>query len=278
MRPRVWVDTDVALGASTGDVDDGFALAALFGASRAGRIELLGVSTVSGNADAATAERCARTIAAAAGAVSGVPILSGAGPAGAASAARAIAGLPDGARIAALGPLSNVAAAAAIDPGLPARTSLSVVGGNLTSSGILPPFWPHEFNLARDRGAARRVLAAPWRELLFYPLDVVSRLRCGAARLDEVSRLGAAGTLLARESRRWLARSQRIPGRSDFAIWDLPSALAAADAISVAASPHRFPRVQRAFAGIPDPALAVTSFDADGAWRAFLDLVRILPG
>jgi inosine-uridine nucleoside N-ribohydrolase len=272
--PRLWIDTDIALGASAGDVDDGFALAALLGAARSGRAEILGISTVSGNADAETAARCARALAVAAR--SDVPVLSGAGSAEAGAAARAIAALPHGARIVALGPLSNVAAAAAIDPGLPGRAALSVVGGNLASRGFLPPFWPHEFNLARDRASARRVLAAPWRELLFHPLDVVSRLRCGKEHLEEVSRAGAVGAALARDSRRWLARTRRIPGRSDFAIWDLPAALAAAGVLPVVSLPRTFPRVQRAFAGIPDPALAVTSFDAGVAWRAFLDLVRAL--
>ena len=272
--PRLWIDTDIALGASAGDVDDGFALAALFGAARSGRAEILGISTVSGNADAATAERCARALAAAARA--DVRILAGFGSAAPEGAARAIADLPEGSRIVALGPLSNVAAAAAIDPGLPARAALSVVGGNLSSPGFLPPLWPHEFNLARDRASARRVLAAPWRELLFHPLDVVSRLRCGRQRLEEVSRMGAVGAALSRDSRRWLARTRRIPWRSDFAVWDLPAALAAAGVLPVVSSPRTFPSAQRAFAGIPDPALAVTSFDAGVAWRAFLELVRAL--
>ena len=42
------------------------------------------------------------------------------------------------------------------------------------------------------------------------------------------------------------------------------------------AEARTFPRVQRAFSGIPAPALAATSFDADAAWTAFLDLVRPL--
>ncbi|MDQ2970003.1 MAG: nucleoside hydrolase, partial [Acidobacteriota bacterium] len=163
--PRVWVDTDIALGAPAGDVDDGFALAALLAASRAGRVELLGISTVSGNASAAEAEDCARAMAAASGVES--PVLRGE------SAEAAIAGLPEGARIVAIGPLSNVAAALSAAPDLASRATLRLVGGNLSSRGILPPLWPHEFNLAHDRRAARAVLSAPWRELVLYPLDVV---------------------------------------------------------------------------------------------------------
>src|SRR5262249_57733368 len=59
-RPRIWVDTDIALGAPEGDVDDGFALAAIAVAHRKGLIELLGVSTVFGNTTAARSQGCAR--------------------------------------------------------------------------------------------------------------------------------------------------------------------------------------------------------------------------
>ncbi|MEO8433030.1 MAG: nucleoside hydrolase, partial [Acidobacteriota bacterium] len=181
-RRRVWVDTDVALGAGRGDVDDGFALAALFGAARAGQVELLGVSTVTGNTDAGEAARCAARIAEACGV--SVPLVEGAGASRARSrAGAAIAGLPPGCAVIALGPLSNLAAAALADPSWPARTSLAVVGGNLSSRGVWPPVWPHEFNFARDRAAARRVLGAPWESLTVYPLDVVRRLRCDAGRL-----------------------------------------------------------------------------------------------
>jgi inosine-uridine nucleoside N-ribohydrolase len=225
------VDTDVALGAPRGDVDDGFALAALFSAHRAGRIRIAGVSTVSGNTTAAGAEDCARRLAAAAGVV--VPILRGAeGPGGRGPAAGSIAGLPEGAEILALGPLTNVAAALAADPALPGRAGLRLVGGNLSSRGFLAPLWPFEFNLSLDAAAARRVLAAPWREIVLYPLDVVSAVRADEQRLRRLASLSSLGALLSRESARWLKRARwRHLGRG-FPLWDLPAALEAVGAFS----------------------------------------------
>ncbi|MFN2632643.1 MAG: nucleoside hydrolase [Thermoanaerobaculia bacterium] len=273
---RVWVDTDVALGAPAGDVDDGFALAALLGAARGGRIDLLGVSTVTGNAPADSAEDCARALAEAAGVQ--VPIVRGGGRSGGTGAAgQRIAALPVGARLVAIGPLSNVAAALRADPGLADRVSLRIVGGNLTSRGVIPPLWPHEFNLARDRDAAPAVLRAPWRDLALYPLDVVRRLRCDARRLDALSSRGRIGGLLARESRRWLARSRWRHGMRGFPVWDLPAALEAAGALTVAIEPRQFPRSQRAFAGLPDPVRAAVAFDPVEAWAAFDGLVSNLP-
>ena len=110
---------------------------------------------------------------------------------------RALAALPADCRIVAIGPLTNVAAAIAVSPALPGRVSLSVVGGNLTSRGPLPPVWPHEFNFAKDRAAARAVLGAKWRRLVLYPLDAMRRMRCTEDRLRRISALGAAGALLA---------------------------------------------------------------------------------
>lgn len=265
---RVWVDTDVALGASRGDVDDGFALAAVFGAFRSSRIDLLGVSTVTGNTRAAEAASCAARLAESCRIEVG--IVEGAGaPGGAARAGESLASLPAGCAIVALGPLSNLAAALEADPSLPGRVSLSVVGGNLSSRGMFPPVWPHEFNLARDRPAAKRVLAASWRRLVVYPLDVVRRLRCDAARLDRIASSGAAGAALARGSRRWLARSRWRHGPRGFPVWDLPPALEAIGDLAASVEGVDFPAAQRRFAGMPAPCLAVTRFDAEDAWRAF---------
>ena len=266
--PRVWVDTDVALGSARGDVDDGFAIAGLLGAARLRRIELLGISTVSGNASAAEASRCARALVAAAS--SDVAVLRGeaAGEAGA-----ALAGLPANCRIVAIGPLTNIAAAIALAPELPERVSLSVVGGNLSSKGLLPPLWPHEFNLARDRAAAKAVLEAPWRELVFYPLDVMRALRCNPERVRRISGAGPVGARLAEGSRRWLRRSRWRWGRSGFPVWDLPPALQAAGAIEVEIAAVRFPSAQRRYSGIPEEASAAVALDADAAWRAFEALI-----
>jgi len=273
--PRIWVDTDVALGSGRGDVDDGFAIAAVLGAARLGRIELLGISTVSGNASASEAARCARAIASAAG--SDVPVLRGADPAepGTAAAA-AIAALPGGSRIVSIGPLSNVAAAILVAPDLPGRVSLSVVGGNLASRGLLPPLWPHEFNLAKDRASARAALRASWRELVLYPLDVMRPLRCPAERARRISRSGAVGALLAEGSRRWLRRSRWRWGRDGFPVWDLPPALQAAGVLEVEIATVAFPAAQRRYSGIPENVSAAVSFDPQAAWREFDGLIASL--
>jgi purine nucleosidase len=220
-RRSLWIDTDVALGAPRGDVDDGLAVAAVVRASQAPgcRWTLAGVSAVGGNTDAATAAACARALLAALGA--SVPVFEQA------QAAAALAALPTGASLVALGPLTNVAAALGMDPTLTARIDVRVVGS------VLRP-WRHpvyrlsDLNLRRDRPAARTVLAAPLRRRVF-PLDVVQALRIGEADLARLDVSGAAGAYIARHSRRWLRRSRwRNLGRG-FPAWDLVPALDAVD-------------------------------------------------
>ena len=275
MAVRVWVDTDVALGARRGDVDDGFALAAILAASGGGgRAEVAGISTVFGNTTAAESLRSARAICETAAVSCG--IAPGAEEPGRASAAsEAIAGLAAGTELLCLGPLTNVAAACAGEPSLSERLSLRIVGGNLSSRGRLPPVWPFEFNFTRDRAAARVVLRLPWKALTLYPLDVVRRLRADSARLDQLAAAGAVGDALARGSRRWLARARWRHLSRSFPLWDLPPAL---DALHALPGAHReasalAPGIRRLL-GISRPVPCLVDFDPDDAWESFLSILR----
>ena len=274
MPVSVWVDTDVALGARRGDVDDGFALAAILAAARGGGAELAGLSTVFGNTTAAGSQRCARALCEAASVA--CAIAPGAEEPGRGSAAsEAIAGLAAGTELLCLGPLTNVAAAVAGDPSLPARLSLRVVGGYLSSRGPLPPLWPFEFNFARDRGAARAVLRLPWKTLTLYPLDVVRRLRADSTRLHQLAASGALGDALARGSRRWLAHSRRVHLSSSFPVWDLPAALDVLQALPGAR--HEESRLATGilrFLRLSRPAPCLVAFDPDRAWESFLAILR----
>jgi purine nucleosidase len=212
----LWIDTDLALGAPRGDVDDAFALAAVVRAG-GGTADwsLAGVSAVAGNTDAATAARCARALLAALDAA--VPVIEQA------QAAAALAALPTGASLVALGPLTNVAAALSLDPSLPARIDLRVVGG-VRHPWRHPVYALSDLNLRRDRAAARAVLAAPLERRLF-PLDVVQALRVQPEDLERLASLEPAGAYVAHHSLRWARRSRvRNLGRG-FPAWDLVAAL-----------------------------------------------------
>jgi inosine-uridine nucleoside N-ribohydrolase len=270
--PRVWVDTDVALGSARGDVDDGFALAALFCAARQGRIEMLGVSTVFGNATAQISASCAQQIAARAGV--SVRIVRGAEEPGRDSeAAEALAGLPPGAELLCIGPLTNAAAACRRDPTLPRRVSLRAVGGNLTSHGFLPPVWPFEFNFSCDRESARYVLPRDWQRLTLYPLDVVCDLKVGRDELAKIAQISSLGAFLARESHRWLVRSRWRHLDRRFPLWDLSAALDVMGSLSAAHEVRRLAFGSRLLLGVRREFLCLADLGANEAWDSFSRLL-----
>ena len=211
----LWIDTDNALGTDRGNVDDGLAIAAVLGSGA----RLLGISCVAGNTDAASALAATRALLARAPGAEAVPLV----PSG--EAAGRIAALPVGASLLALGPLTNVAAAARLDPELPSRCTLRLVG-TVTAPLRFPLRALRDLNLRRDRAAAHAVLALEWRGLLVFPLDVVCALRLGA---DDLARLereaGPLGAWLAGGAERW-RREQRWRQRGGrFRVADVVAAL-----------------------------------------------------
>jgi inosine-uridine nucleoside N-ribohydrolase len=206
---KVWVDTDVALGASRGDVDDGFALAALL---RCPSVEIVGISTVFGNTTPEIAARCAREL-------TGREVIVGAARAGQlTAAAEAIAALPPGTTLLALGPLTNLRRA-------PPHVEVRLVGGNLESWGVWPPLWPFEFNLAKDAEAAQALFASDIRRRI-YPLDACRHLTCDYAALRRLSRSpDPLARHLAHHSWRWLAYAPIRYRALKFPLWDLVPAL-----------------------------------------------------
>lgn len=266
---RIWVDTDVALGAARGDVDDAYALAAV---ARAPGVELLGVSTVFGNTRVGIAADCARRLLEVSGAR--VEVVPGAEKPGVSSpAAEAMARLPAGTSLLALGPLTNVAAAFELDPSLAGRVEVRAVGGNLTSRGRWPPWWPFEFNFAKDPAAAHAVFAAACARRIF-PLCVCHRLRVGLGGLRQLARLSPVGEYVARGSWRWLAYAPLRYRALSFALWDLVPALDALGVLAVVGAELKLAPRGR---GRLEPAVTSSwwarGFDPVQAWTAFCQLV-----
>src|SRR5262245_23668939 len=116
----LWVDTDNALGADSGDVDDGLALAALLCAARQGAVQIAGISVVDGNTDALTAARCTRALVALSGLA--VPVFD------MCDAPAAIAALPPDTSLLSLGPLTNIASAFELAPRCAEHLELRMVG------------------------------------------------------------------------------------------------------------------------------------------------------
>lgn len=209
---RVLLDTDLAMGAPGCDIDDGFALALALGDPR---IQLELVTTVDGNTDLESATRLTRQLLDRLGRPE-IPVVAGAarpllrasrnGPAPANRGAGPITGTGGGVvvhaarhlvekvmaepgqlTLVAIGPLTNLALALALESRMASALKQIVVMGGVYLQQTNVAAMPGEFNFWADPEAAAIVLAsgAPLR---LVGLDVTRQVRFSvqdAARLRE---------------------------------------------------------------------------------------------
>jgi inosine-uridine nucleoside N-ribohydrolase len=222
MPRRVWIDTDAACGHGR-RVDPDDCLAILLLAKTPG-IEIVGISTVHGNAPLATTDRTARELVALLDGIEAPVYRGSAAPLGDDRSAEAPA--HDALRsalsagpltILALGPLTNIAAALEGRPGLAANVGrlVAVMGrrpGHLFhpaegrgSGGILFGHGPvfTDFNFAEDPEAAAAVVAMRLPATL-VPYAAARELILDRSDLDRIAAAGPAGAWVAERARAWL--------------------------------------------------------------------------
>ena len=238
---RVLLDTDLAMGAPGSDIDDGFALA-LAVADPEISVEM--VTTVGGNTDVDTATRLSRELLDRLGRAD-IPVVQGAGssltpgvtgestrPSAGASLRRPHSGgaarpdevaavalvrrvlaEPGELTIVAIGPLTNVASALALEPAIADQVQSIMVMGGVFLEQTNVAAMPGEFNIWCDPVAAALVLTsgAPLR---FVGLDVTRRVRFTrehSATLESAG--GDFGPFAAACARGWIAHLERTrPG------------------------------------------------------------------
>ena len=223
MKTPIFIDSDNALGSSSGDIDDAFAITALL----TSKVPILGIGSIFGNTGETHAYENNQELAKLLG--HQAPVLHGARRPGdkASESSRFIRDLArkeSPFRILAIGPLTNLALA--LD-GLSEKETrmieeVIIVGSNLSSKGHYPPFWPFEFNLTKDRWATQTVFSSAL-PLTFIPLDVARKLRVKPADLNVIP--GPLGERFRTDSERWFARAKRRYFKKDVPIWDLVAAM-----------------------------------------------------
>ena len=222
MTGPVILDCDNAMGLPARDVDDGLALLFLLAQPE---VTLRGVTTCFGNAPLPAVLRATRQLLDFAD-VPGLPLLAGAARPGAApgAAARflveATAREPGRITILATGPLSNLAAAAALDPGFFGRCGRIICLGGTLGRPWLGWRRLRELNFVADPAAARQVLATRDCPVLVVPASSCVGLKIGAADLAPLQ------PVLRRILWRWLVCCRLGRGLNHFVAWDLLPALA----------------------------------------------------
>lgn len=219
---RLWIDTDAACGHSPRtDPDDCFAIALLL---RSAALDVVGISTVAGNAPREVVERTTQALLKEVG--SRVAVHNGA------SALKAA--LTEGPlTVLALGPLTNIAAALRERPDLRGNVARLITVMGRRPGHIFHPaegagggmFFGHgpvfrDFNFALDPGAAAQVLALNL-SMSFVPYDAARGVELTA---DDLDRLQMSLPWIVERSRGWLDYWRADIGRAGFYPFDLIAA------------------------------------------------------
>ncbi len=237
---RVWIDTDAACGLGRrSDPDDCLAFL-LLALSR--EVEIVGISTVFGNAALEETDRVTRALAdqiAEAG-LGRIPVHHGAAEAATAAqpAHEALTrALEEGPlTLVALGPLSNIAAVLRNRPDLQKRVVrlVAVMGrrpGHIfhpsegAGGGILFGHGPvfRDLNFDLDRGAARSLLAMGL-PITFMPYEAAREVTLTSHDVDRIAHSGGAASWVADQTRGWLDFWRSEIGREGFYPFDLLAA------------------------------------------------------
>ena len=274
MRQALIIDTDVALGVlhegRPRDVDDAYAIVA---ALNAPELDVLGITTVFGNAPLAQADAVARELVHRKGAA--VPVVRGAAEpcsrvAGTNDAVEFLADALTGGpgrrdiHIAAIGPLTNLGLLARRHPErLAHAASVVIVGGRSAGNRFLlhgkGPV--NDFNVENDVEAARALLAhgVP---VTMAGFELTSQVALGPADLATLPPSPLREYFLER-TRPWLDYWRRtFPGEAGFHPWD-------SAAIDWLLHPERYHGDARGWRFTPSPD------DADNWW---LETATDLPG
>lgn len=266
-----FIDADNAMGSPSGDVDDGFAVAAVLLSGQ----PVAALASVRGNTSESRAaqnnHRLARLCHYPGPLLRGTSNVHEPG-----EAPRFVIEQGPPLRFVAFGPLTNLAAAILADPGRAADRvhEVVIVGSNASSFGRWPPFWPHEFNLTKDRLATRIVFESGL-PLTFAPLDLLKEMKVSKRDLQQLG--GDVGTYLREQSNRWFLRARLLKFSPTFPVWDLVAAMYALGEPSIQTSQCTAtlrPNGWIDYRGGNREVRLIRDFDRDALWSRFVAMVR----
>ena len=217
----LFVETDNALGSLTGDVDDGIALTQLLKS----KTSINGISSIYGNTKERGSYNNTKKLLSYFN--SSIPLLHGPEDQHDTTSESIdfLKQLKESFTFMALGPLTTLSTLVRSSPEVQSKIEkVYIVGGNLTSNGFLPPFWPMEFNLFLDRKAADTVINKSELRIQLVTLDQAKRLTF-TKKIHDVLKKEALGNYILKNVKFWQLRSLILKQKMTFPLWDLVATL-----------------------------------------------------
>ncbi len=268
ITPPLWIDSDNALGSPSGDVDDGFALSALFKSG----LKIEAVSSVFGNSQEPLVYRNLLQLGSLCGYQGKTLRGANSSNAGPSEASRFLAQREQPCRVIALGPLTNVAASLRENPrAVENINEIVFVGTNYRYS--LPALRFFDFNHWNDPASLREVVRSLV-PLTIIPCDVARRLRVTYADLKGIR--GPTGEFIHAQSQRWFRRAMILKLSASIPVWDLVAAVFAIEpglfhTVQTTLKVGRWGRAIYGERGCRDVKV-VTGFEPGKIWAKFLSL------
>lgn len=266
----LFIDSDNALESPFGDVDDGFAIAAILKSGRP--VEAL--ASVFGNTFEPWVFKSHQALARECG-FSGT-ILRGAATwwTRHSEAADYLAGIDHPIRIVAIGPMTDIALALRKNPALE-RNVREIIFVGMNRLLPLPAWRIFDFNQWKDPEAMRRVFASKI-PLTCIPCDVARAMRVTFEKVEALP--GRVGRYLPGHSERWFKRSRLFKGIESVPLWDLTAAMYAIEPnlFTTTETTAELTRAgQAVYGGVGSRAIRLVSeFDANRVWKHFNELLQ----
>ncbi|MDZ4661859.1 MAG: nucleoside hydrolase [Pseudomonadota bacterium] len=213
----LWIDTDNALGAKFGDIDDAFAISLLLKS----KVSVLGISNIFGNTFQSSAYQNSLSLAKLCDYRG--PVFKGADHwwSKESTAAQELINLKEDFRFVGLGPLTNLALALRNEK-LDTKKIKEVIFVGTNVHHQLPTMRWFDFNIWKDWRSAKMVFDSEI-PITLVPCDVARKLRFS---FQDVLRIqGELGSYLQTASTRWFWRALFLKFSRTVPVWDLLAAI-----------------------------------------------------
>lgn len=213
----IWIDTDNAMGSSSGDIDDAIAISALFAA----KVPVLGVSSVYGNTGQSQSFKNTQNLLKSLGYKG--PCFKGANDPldSDNSASVAISQISQPFTLLALGPLTNIAWAIQKNPEIK-QWIKEIVFVGLNYNLRVPTWRFFDFNVSKDPLSTQFVFAQNI-PMTVAPCNVARNIRMSSQDLKIIP--GPLGLNFQKNSERWFLRSRILKMSPTIPVWDLCASL-----------------------------------------------------